>query len=89
MGKGWTSVGLPAVGDDETLWTVAEAALLLGPPVLPVTRVRQLVALAGLSPVGRRKVSLPRAPGRYARVYRAVDLIEAYDRLAGVRGADG
>lgn len=83
-GRGWTSKGLPTVGDDDTLWTVAEAACHLGPPVLSVTRVRQLVHIANIEPVGQRRTSPHGTAGRYARVYRAIDFIEAYEALSRI-----
>lgn len=80
-GRGWSAAGLPAVGDDETLWTVAEAACHLGPPVLTVVEVRNLVRLARIDPVGKRRTTSLGQSGRYARVYRAVDLIKAYEGM--------
>jgi hypothetical protein len=85
--KGWSSVGLPTVGDDPYLWTVADAAKLLGPPVLSERRVRDLIRLIGLEPVGKRRVSPLGQSGRHARVYECGRLIEAYDRLAGLTEA--
>lgn len=82
-GKGWTSAGLKTVGDDDTLWTVAEAACHLGPPVLTVAQVRDLVRIARLEPVGKRQTGRP-TPGRQPRVYRAVDFIRAYEALSQV-----
>jgi hypothetical protein len=84
--RGWSTDGLPAVGDDPTLWTAAEAAVLLGPPELPVERVRSLIRLTGIQPVGKRRntVGVMANSGRHARVYRADDLIRAYEALHGV-----
>lgn len=82
MSRGWTSKELKAVGDDDTLWTAAEAAVLLGPPDLNVAEVRRLVSLFGIEPVGKRRTAGQGQPGRAARVYRASDLIEAYDKLS-------
>jgi hypothetical protein len=87
--RGWTSKGLPTVGDDPTLWTVTEAAALLGPPELSVDQVRALVRLIGLEPVGKRAgvtVIYTPSSGRYARVYPAQALIEAYEKLHQVQG---
>jgi 2-keto-3-deoxy-L-rhamnonate aldolase RhmA len=76
--RGWSDAGLRTVGDDPELWTVADAAGLLGPPELSTAQVRQLVQLAHIPPVGRRKAA---RTGRYARVFRAADLIQAYESL--------
>lgn len=77
----WTSQNLKTVGDDERYWTVAQAALLLGPPRLTVTQVRQLVRLHRIEPVGKRRSTRRGQPGRYARVYLATDLIKVYEML--------
>lgn len=83
MGRGWTSTDLKAVGDDDRLWTVAEAACLLGPPRLTIAQVRHLIAFPpGIEPVGKRRTSPRGQAGRYARVYRAKDFIEAHDKLS-------
>jgi hypothetical protein len=79
--RGWSSQGLPVVGDDPNLWTVAEAACHLGPPVITVTEARKLVSLFGLQPVGKRRTSPHGTSGRYARVYQAIDFIKAHDAL--------
>lgn len=81
MTRGWSSRGLPAVGDDDTLWTAAQAAVLLGPPDLSVTEVRRLLRDKGIEPVGKRRTTGYGQSGRYARVYRAEELIKAYDVL--------
>lgn len=81
-GRGWISSDLKVVGDDSKLWTVAEAACLLGPPTLSVARVRHLVQFLSIEPVGKRRTSPHGQAGRYARVYRAADFIAAYDRLS-------
>lgn len=80
--RGWTSAGLRLVGDDERLWTVEEAARLLGPPVLKEHQVRQLITMMGIAPVGTRRPSREDKRGRQPRVYRAIDLIKAYDMLS-------
>lgn len=80
--KGWQAE-VPNLGDDEKLWTVADAAALLGPPQLTVTQVRQLIRLCSIKPVGKRRTG-PRAPGRYPLVYPAEALIRAYDALYSV-----
>jgi hypothetical protein len=80
--RGWSSQGLPVVADDEKLWTAAQAAVLLGPPDLSVSEVRRLIRERGLEPAGKRRTTGYGQSGRYARVYRAEELIEAYDRLS-------
>ena len=82
MTRGWSSEGLKAVGDDVTLWTAAEAAVLLGPPDLNVTEVRKLIALFNIQAVGKRRTTGHGRAGRHARVFRASDFIEAYDKLS-------
>lgn len=79
--RGWSSADLPQVKDDPRLWSVAEAARLLGPPQLEEAAVRQLVRLAGLEPRGKR-ANGPRR--RHVRVYDALELINAYEKLAEV-----
>lgn len=81
--RGWTDAGLPAVGDDGSLWTVMDASRLLGPPELTAAQVRNLIRLANISPVGIRR-SNP-GSGRGARVYRADDLIRVYEALHSVQ----
>lgn len=91
MTRGWSSRELPIVCDDETLWTVADAAHALG--TLPgdpenvsqlttVTKLRDLARYHHLEPVGKRRSTRPGLPGRYARVYRAVDFIELYEQMS-------
>lgn len=80
--RGWSSTGLRTVGDDETLWTVTDAANLLGPPRLSEIQVRQLVKMLNLKPRGKRRVTPLGQPGRHARVYEAEALIKAYDALS-------
>ena len=82
--RGWSSTGLSTVGDDETLWTVADAATLLGPPQLSEHQVRQLIRMLDIDPVGKRRVTPYGRPGRHARVYEAQKLIKAYDALSRV-----
>lgn len=80
-GRGWSAGDLPLVGDDPALWTVAEAAVFLGPPTLPLDKVRSLVrSFKILQPVGRRRTVANGKPGRCARVYRAEDFIDAYEK---------
>lgn len=95
MTRGWTSGELPVVEDDDMLWTIADAARLLGPlpndpPNLPTeatkTKLRILARFHKLPPRGKRRTSKPGHPGRYARVYHATDFIELYE-LMGNRQA--
>lgn len=79
--RGWSSEGLKTVGDDPALWTVSDAASLLGPPKLTPAQVRQLVKLFELEPAGKRRVTVRGCGGRHARVYQAELLIKAYDAL--------
>jgi len=81
-GRGWSSTGLSTVGDDENLWTVADAAALLGPPRLTQIQVRQLIKMLSIQPSGKRRVTPLGRPGRHARVYDAETLIKAYDALS-------
>jgi hypothetical protein len=83
--RGWSNAGLPTVGDDGALWSVADAARLLGPPDLNADQVRNLIRLTNIRPVGIRRIG--RHSGRGARVYLAGDLIRAYDALHGVATA--
>jgi hypothetical protein len=84
MSNGWSSAGLPAAGETAELWTVAEAAALLGPPQLSAAQVRSLVRMASLQPAGKKRTTGQGTPGRHARVYRAAELIELYDTLLNV-----
>lgn len=78
---GWSGCELPLIdGDWQRLWTTAEAAALLGPPLLTERQVRAMVRQQGVVPAGRRKDT--DASRRYLRVYRVPDLIRAYDALA-------
>lgn len=80
--RGWSSAGLPVVTDGSRYWTVADAAVLLGPLCRTVEEVRRMVRKAGLQPIGKRRTSPPGTSGRYSRVYAAKDLIEAYEELS-------
>lgn len=83
--RGWSSKGLKQIDpDDPDFWSTADAAKLLGPPELNHTQVRQLVHLAGLEPAGKKRVQINGRGGRHVRVYRAADLIKAYDAIAGI-----
>lgn len=62
-------------------WTLDEAARLLEPPV-SVEQMRAMVHLAGLTPVGRRRVGL----GRFRMVYDAERIREAHAAVAPLLG---
>lgn len=82
MPRGWTTVGLTLVDEDERLWTVAQAATFLGKRQDDVRFViRNSPAIA---PVGMQKQIGPDKRGRQPRVYRAIDLIRAFDALSKV-----
>lgn len=90
MTRGWTSQELDAVGDDEHLWTIADAARHLGPlPGDPqdmpneatITKLRILARYHHLPPAGKRRSSRPGKPGRFARAYQAADFIALYERM--------
>ena len=87
--RGWTSAGLPSLGDDPHVWTIADAARLLGPPQLSEAQLRSLVRMASLIPVGKRRVSVLGRAGRYARCYRAEDFIRLYDAVERVMPENG
>jgi hypothetical protein len=75
--KGWTSRDLPVAEWEPGLWSVAQAAALLGPPVMTEAQVRTLIRCASVKPVGKRR----EGPGRYSRVFRAADLIRMYEAV--------
>lgn len=77
-GRGWSAEDLPLVGDDPKLWTVAQAAALLGPPRLSVEELR--IIARKMEPVGKRRTARAGQPGRCARVYKASDFIEKYEK---------
>jgi hypothetical protein len=74
--RGWVSVGLTIVEPDERLWTVAQAASLLGERPADV---RWVIRRLSIAPVGAQRKDGPERRGRQPRVYRAIDLIQAYD----------
>jgi hypothetical protein len=83
--RGWSSEGLDVVAqDDPSLWSTANAAELLGPPQLTQAQVRQLIRLAGLEPAGKRRVTVAGKGGRHVRVYRASELIKAYEAISAI-----
>lgn len=80
---------MPVVCDDEHLWTVADAAHMLG--ALPgdptgistaatMAKLRDL-ARYHLTPIGKRRSTRAGQSGRYARVYPAIDFIELYEQM--------
>lgn len=75
--RGWTTIGLTLVDEDERLWTVAQAARLLGKRP---DDVRSLIRNLEIPPVGMQKQNGPEKRGRQPRIYRAIDLIRAYDK---------
>lgn len=77
--RGWTTEGLVLVETDERLWTVEQAAMLLGKKP---GSVRWLISELEIQPVGMQKQDGPERRGRQPRVYRAIDLIRAYDFLS-------
>jgi hypothetical protein len=83
--RGWSSKGLRVIAeDDPSFWSTADAARLLGPPELTHAQVRQLVNLAGLEPVGKKRVTVHGRGGRHVRVYKASDLIKAFSAIADI-----
>lgn len=77
--RGWSSAGLTLVGEDERLWTVEEASRFLGERQ---DDVRWLIRRLAITPVGTRRPDREDKRGRQPRVYRAIDLIRAYDSLS-------
>lgn len=62
-------------------WTLDEAAARLDPPVT-AEQVRAMVHLAGLQPVGRRRIGL----GRFRMVYDAEQVREAHAAVSPLLG---
>lgn len=62
-------------------WTLEEAARRLDPPV-SVEQLRAMVHLAGLRPVGRRRMGL----GRFRFVYDARQICDAHAQVAPLLG---
>ena len=79
MPRGWTTTGLAIVDQDEHLWTVTEAAPRLD---RRPDNVRWLIRELEIAPVGMQKQTGADKRGRQPRVYRAIDLIRAYDGLS-------
>jgi len=74
--RGWTAAGLSLVGEDERLWTVDEASRFLGEQP---SDLRWMIRRLEIVPVGTRRPDRADKRGRQPRVYRAIDLIKAYD----------
>ncbi len=79
MPRGWTTVGLTLVAEDERLWTVSEASAFLS---RTPDSVRWMIRERGIEPVGMQKQTGPERRGRQPRVYRALALIQAFDVLS-------
>jgi hypothetical protein len=77
--RGWTSDNLTVLERDETLWTVSEASRYM---LVAESEVRMVISFRRIQPVGTRKQDGPERRGRQPRVYRAIDLIKAYDVLS-------
>lgn len=85
----WSSENIPAVGNDPRLWTIAEAAMALGLTPRETVVLRQKLAYTHVFPVGRRRSMIGSVDGshssgnrgRYAKVYRASELIEVIELL--------
>lgn len=84
----WTSETVPIVGNDPTLWTIAEAAVALGLTPSEVKSLRGRINHTHVFPVGRRKSMISATDhsytpnrGRFAKVYRASELIEVIELL--------
>lgn len=83
--RGWSSEGLDVIAqDDPEFWSTSDASKLLGPPQLTPGQVRQLVRLSGLQPAGKRRVTVRGRGGRHVRVFRATELIQAYEAISGI-----
>lgn len=83
--RGWSSQNLSVVPLlDPEYWSVFDAAAILGPPKLTEEQVRNLIHLAKLQPAGKRHNGSRR---RHVRVYRAADLLRAYDKIADLTSA--
>lgn len=80
--RGWSSIGLCVMDEADQHWTVAEASKLLGPPQLTDAQVRFLITAMQIQPTGTRMKDGHDKRGRRPRVYRAIDLIKAYDVLS-------
>ena len=76
---GWQSDGLRVIpASDARYWSIADAASLLGPPVLTERQLRDLLGIIGLQPAGKRPAGPKR---RHVRVYEAIRIIAVYDAV--------
>lgn len=66
---GWGYMGLPVIVDQESHWTLAEAAYVLG---VPHRMLQRMVKVDALAPRGRRPHD---GPGRAPLVYAGGELI--------------
>jgi hypothetical protein len=83
--RGWSSQGLEIIEqDDPEYWSTADAARLLGPPILSQAQVRQVVRLSNLQPAGKRRVTVRGRGGRHVRVYKSTELIKAYEAISSI-----
>jgi hypothetical protein len=86
--RGWTSAGLALVEQDDRLWTVAQAARFIAPAGLSEASacadIRWTIRRLNIEPVGTCKQDGAERRGRQPRLYRAIDLIRAYDRFSRI-----
>jgi len=99
MPRGWDPGVLPVVPFSGHTWTVAEAIKILTLNDKQGRMLRNSIQYTHVFPVGRRRSTLPAKPvgdgqydssglqrvGRYAKVYRAEELIELVE-LLGLNG---
>jgi hypothetical protein len=80
--RGYATRSLGVVAeDDERYWSVADAARLLGPPMMTEAQVRNLIHLASLEPQGKRRGGSRR---RHVRVYDASEILRAHSAISTV-----
>lgn len=79
---GWRSDDLEVIpASDARYWSIADAARLLGPPVLTERQLRELIGICQLRPAGKRSAGPNR---RHVRVYEAIRMIQAFEAIATV-----
>jgi hypothetical protein len=96
--RGWSPDALPVTPLDGKTWTVAEAVKVLDLNDKQALALRNGIKYTHVFPVGRRRSTAPCRPpgdryysnkggsqGRYAKVYRAEELIELVE-LLGLNG---
>jgi hypothetical protein len=96
--RGWSPDALPITPLDGKTWTVAEAEKVLDLNERQALALRNGIKYTHVFPVGRRRSTTPCRPpgdrtysskggrqGRYAKVYRAEELIELVE-LLGLNG---